>query len=115
MDRALEFFGPKYVAKNITDANRLYTYASFWAGEGKNLESALTAATKVVELSPATPYYWGGLATVHQKLKHYDEAIAAGEKAFELADENQKPHYKSRLDSIKQARQAAGDQPREGK
>jgi len=115
MNRALEFFGPKYVDKNIDDADRLYNYASFWAGEEKNLESALAAATKVVELSPATPYYWGVLAIVHQKMKNYDEAIKAGEKAVELADENRKAYYKSRLDSIKQARQTGGGRPKEGK
>ena len=115
MDSALEFFGPKYVDKNIDDADKLYNYASFWAGEEKNLESALAAAKKAVELSPATPSYWGVLATVHQKMLHYDEAIKAAGKAVELADENRKAYYKSRLDSIKQARQTDGGQSKEGK
>jgi len=115
MDRALELFGPKYVDENITDANKLSSYASFWANEEKNLESALVAARKVVELSPANASYWGVLATVHQKLKNFDEAIIAGEKAVEVADGNRKAFYKNRLDSIKQARQADGVQPKEAK
>ncbi len=115
LDSALEFFGPEFAEKNIDDANRLYSYASFWAGEGKNLKSALAAAKKVVELSPTTPSYWGVLATAHQKMKNYDEAIKAAGKAVELADDNRKAYYKSRLDAITQARQTDGGQPIEGK
>ena len=105
MDKALELFGPKYVEKYQSDANRLYTYASFWAEQEKNLESALAAGKKMVELSPTIPYYWGTLATVHQKMKNYDEAIKTGEKAVEMADENQKAYYKSKLDAIKKAKE----------
>lgn len=115
MDRALELFGPEYVDKNIHDANKLGSYASFWAREEKNLESAGVAARKAVELSPSNPYYWGVLATVHEKVKNYDEAIKAGEKAVEVADDDQKVYYKSRLDSIKQTRQTGGVQPKERK
>ena len=103
-DKALELFGPKYVEKYIGDASRLYSYASFWADQDKNLESALAAAKKSVELAPTTPYYWGTLATVHQKMKNYDDAIKAAEKAMELADENQKSYYKGKLDAIKKAK-----------
>jgi hypothetical protein len=46
MDSALEFFGPKYIDKNIDDVNKLYSYANFWAGEEKNLESALALPGK---------------------------------------------------------------------
>ena len=104
MDKALELFGPKYAEKYSGDANKLYSYASFWADQEKNLESALAAAKKTVELAPTTPYYWGALATVHQKMKNFDEAIKAGEKAVELADENQKSYYKGKLDTIKKAK-----------
>jgi tetratricopeptide (TPR) repeat protein len=100
---------------HVETPNKLSSYASFWAGEEKNLESALAAAGKVVELSPANAYYWGVLATVHQKLKNYDAAISAGEKAVDLAEGNRKAFYKNRLDSTKQARQAGGGQPKQGK
>jgi hypothetical protein len=48
-------------------------------------------------------------------MKNYDEAIKAGGKAVELADENRKAYFRSRLDSIKQARQTDGGQPKGGK
>jgi tetratricopeptide (TPR) repeat protein len=115
LDRALELFGPSYVEKNGGDANKLYTYANFWSGEEKNLESALAAAKKAVELSPATPYYWGTLAGVHHKMKHDDEAITAGEKAVALADENQKAYYKNKLDAIKKSDQKGPGGIKEGK
>lgn len=105
VDKALELFGPKYVDKYIADANRLYSYADFWANQEKNLESALAAAKKAVDLVPTTAYYWSTLASVLQKMKNYDEAIKIGEKAVELADENQKAYYRSRLDTIKKAKE----------
>lgn len=69
----------------------------------------------VAELSPATASYWGVLATVHQKMKNYDEAIKAGGKTVELADENRKAYFRGRLDSITQPRQTDGGQPKGGK
>jgi tetratricopeptide (TPR) repeat protein len=105
-DKAIEFYGPKYIDKFMSDANKLGSYANFWGSQGNNLESALQAAKKAVELAPAVPSGWGSLAIVYQKLKKNDEALKAGEKAVELAPENQKSYYKNRFDSLKKAMEA---------
>jgi tetratricopeptide (TPR) repeat protein len=55
-DKALALFGPAYAMKNEKDANALSSYASFWSGQGKNLDGALAAAKKAVELKPAQYY-----------------------------------------------------------
>jgi tetratricopeptide (TPR) repeat protein len=101
MDKALEFFGPTYAGKNKDDASKLITYAGFWANQGSNLQSALDAAKRSVELSPSLAGAWGALAQVHMKMKKSDEAIKAGEKAVEVAGENQKTYYKNRLEAMK--------------
>lgn len=38
-------------------------------------------------------------------MKNYEDAIKTGEKAVEMADENQKAYYKSKLDAIKKAKE----------
>jgi tetratricopeptide (TPR) repeat protein len=105
-DKAMEFYGPEYIGKFMGDANKLSTYADFWTSQGSNLEGALAAAKKAVELSQGVASNWGILALVYQKMKNYDEAIKAGEKAVELVGENQKTYYKNRLEAIK--KEAAG-------
>jgi tetratricopeptide (TPR) repeat protein len=100
-EKGIEVFGPAYVKENSKDANKLSSYAGFWAGQGYNLEGALAAAKMSVELSPALATVWGNLALTYQKMKKYDEAIKVGEKALELAGENQKSFFKSRLDALK--------------
>jgi tetratricopeptide (TPR) repeat protein len=102
-DKAIEFYGPKYIDKFMSDANKLSSYANFWGGQGNNLESALQAAKKAVDLAPGVPSNWGALAVVHQKMKNNDDAIKAGEKAVELAPENQKTYYKNRLETFKKS------------
>lgn len=100
--KALKIFGPEFAAEHQDDAMELNTYAWFWAGQGKNLESALEAAKKSIELQEAY-YNWDTLATVHQKLKNHEEALKAAEKAYELADEQIKTRYKAKLEQIKKA------------
>jgi tetratricopeptide (TPR) repeat protein len=102
-DKATEFYGPKYIEKFMGDANKLASYANFWGGQGNNLESALQAAKKSVDLAPGVPSNWGALAIVCQKMKKNDDALKAGEKAVELAPENQKMYYKNRLESLKKS------------
>lgn len=82
--KALALYGPDQVKKNWGNAPALYSYASFWSRQGKNLESALEAAKRSVELKPDY-YNCFVLGQVLFKLKRYDEALAAAEKAVELA------------------------------
>jgi len=100
-DKALEVYGPKYVEKYATDANRLMGYSAFWAEQGKNLDGALMAAKKTTELAPTNPRSWNAVAVVYQKLKKLDDAIKMIEKAIEVADENQKSFYKNKLEILK--------------
>jgi tetratricopeptide (TPR) repeat protein len=101
-EKALKLFGPEYAAKHQNDADVLNSYAMFWAQQGKNLESALEAANKSVELQGAY-YNWDSLATVYQKMKKHEKALKAAEKAYELADDQIKARYKAKLEQIKKA------------
>jgi len=103
--KALILFGPAYAKKNAAEANNLYGYARFWASQGKNLNDALAAAKKSVELRPGSYYIWSTLGTVYHKMKNYPEAIKATEKAIELAPDSVKETYKKDLDKIKAAAQ----------
>jgi tetratricopeptide (TPR) repeat protein len=101
-EKALKLFGPDYAAKYQDDANVLNSYAMFWAQQGKNLESALEVSKRSVELQGAY-YNWDTLATVYQKMKKYEDALKAAEKAHELADDQIKARYGAKLQLIKKA------------
>ncbi len=82
-DKALAVYGPDIAKKNWGDQGSLASYASFWNRQGTNLESALAAAKRAVELT--SDYYNNfTLAQVLFKLKNYPEALKAAEKAVEL-------------------------------
>lgn len=82
-DKALGLYGPAYAKKSWGDANTLVSYAAFWNRQGANLDDALAAARRSVELAP--DYYNNfTLAQVLFKMKSYDEALKAAEKAVEL-------------------------------
>jgi tetratricopeptide (TPR) repeat protein len=82
-DKALAVYGPEFLKKNMGDQNVLASYASFWNRQGKNLDSALEAARKSVELT--SDYYNNyTLANILFKMKKYDEALKYAEKAVEL-------------------------------
>jgi len=98
---ALAIFGPAYAQKNGGDDGALYRYASFWVRQGKNLDSALSAAKKSVELKGSSYSYWMGLGSAYEKLKNYPEAIKAAEKAIELAPEAVKENYQKALERLK--------------
>ena len=83
-DKALAFYGPEYAKTNWGDENELSSYAGFWSRQGTNLESALGAARRVVELSSGN-HGNSTLAQVLFKMKNYPEALKAAEKALELA------------------------------
>jgi tetratricopeptide (TPR) repeat protein len=99
-DKALAIFGPTYIKTIDKDANALSSYASFWSNRGKNLESALAAAQKVVELKPTLHHSWATLSGVQEKLGNTAEAVKALEKAMELAPQFA-DNYKKRLEKLK--------------
>jgi hypothetical protein len=83
-DKALAFYGPEYAKANWGDENELSSYTGFWSRQGTNLDSALAAARRVVELSSGD-HGNSYVAQVLFKMKNYPEALAAAEKALELA------------------------------
>ena len=101
-EKALEKFGPEFIKKYDDDASILNSYAWFWANQAKNLESALEVSKKSVALAPSS-YNWDTLSLVYTKLKKYDEALKAAEKAVELSDEQSKIRYQNRIKQIKKA------------
>jgi tetratricopeptide (TPR) repeat protein len=100
-DRALAIFGPEYIKSKTDDPNSLYGYARFWAMQGKNLDSALEAAKKSVELKPGVFFTWSTLSDVQLKLKNYPEALKAAEKAYELAEDYAKKGIQAKIERIK--------------
>ena len=104
-DKALALYGPAYAKKNNSDATSLYSYAGFWARQGKNLDDALAAAKKSIDLLPGAYYLWNTLSLVYEKMGNYPEAIKAKEKAIELGSEAVKETYKKDLERIKAAAQ----------
>jgi len=82
-DKALAVYGPEFAKKYWGDQAALSSYADFWQRQGTNLDSALAAAKKSVELT--SDYYNNYvLGQVLFKLKNYAEALKAAEKAVEL-------------------------------
>lgn len=82
-DKALAIYGPEFAKKNWGDQGSLSSYAGFWNKQGTNLDNALAAAKKSVELT--SDYYNNYvLGQVLFKLKNYIEALKAAEKALEL-------------------------------
>jgi len=108
LDRALDVFGPEYLKKNMENGRAVAAYATFWTGQGKNLDSALEAAKKAVALTPDAYTGWNNLGQVNLKLKKYDDALKAAEKALELAPAQPpqlKENIKKFIDQIKAAAQ----------
>ncbi|MCX7974401.1 MAG: tetratricopeptide repeat protein [Candidatus Aminicenantes bacterium] len=83
-EKALQIFGPEYIKDKMKDPSNLDLYASFWANQKKNLDSALEAAKRLIELSPKNGSYWMTLGSVYRSLENYSEALKAYEKALEL-------------------------------
>jgi tetratricopeptide (TPR) repeat protein len=101
-DKALEVYGPAYVKKYWDKSVNVRSYAGFWTRQGKNLESALGAAKRAIELTPDA-YAWDTLAQTFLKLKRYDEALKAEEKAVALAEGPSAESFKKKIEQIKKA------------
>lgn len=84
-EKALAIYGPAYVTQNEKSGPMLTRYVQFWAQQGTNLDSALAAAKKAVELSAESYGSYTTLSGVYQKMKNYGEALKASEKALSLA------------------------------
>jgi tetratricopeptide (TPR) repeat protein len=100
-DKALAIYGPAFARKSAADGSALYSYAGFWARQGKNLNDALAAAKKATELMPTAYYIWSTLSLVHEKMKNIPEAVKAKEKAIELAPDQVKETYKKDIEKLK--------------
>jgi hypothetical protein len=82
-EKALAVYGPGLAKKNWDDQGTLASYANFWNRQGTNLDDAAAAARRSVELT--SDYYNNYvLGQVLFKLKKFDEALKAAEKAVEL-------------------------------
>ncbi len=104
LEKALAVFGPEFIKEYMDQPGVLSRYASFWANQGENLESALKAAKKSVELYPSDRT-WDTVSLLYTKLKKYSEALKAAENAVELADEGVKARYENRIKQIKKAQE----------
>lgn len=100
-EKAMALYGPGYPARIDKDGVALRIYASYWAERKENLDSALAAARKSVELTP-NAVAWNSLALVLFTMGKNEEALKAEEKAIEL-DGGQNPRYKTMRDRIKAA------------
>ena len=108
-EKALEAFGPEYAGKNRDRTDALYPYAWYWNGQGTNLESALEAIDRVIEIQPGLTYF-DIRAQILLKLKRYDEALKSAGQALALAQESAKRRpgfatkpYEARVQEIKAA------------
>jgi hypothetical protein len=67
-DKAVKVFGDDFVTENFKDAYKLNSYAWFWGNfESANLESALRASKRSVELSNSANH-WDTLSMVYWKM-----------------------------------------------
>ena len=99
--RALEVFGPAYAKTYWTEPGELRAYIYFWTQQGKNLDGALTAGLRTVELRPRAYYHWSALADLYAKMGNQAEALKSAEKAVAFASPATKPAMQKNLDKIK--------------
>lgn len=99
--RALEVFGPTYAKKYWGEPGELRAYIYFWTQQGKNLDGALAAGLRTVEVRPRAYYHWSALADLYAKRGNHAEALKAGGKAVEFASPAAKPAMQKNLEKIK--------------
>ncbi len=102
-DKAIEIYGPAYI-KTQDNPSTLSSYGRFWAGQKKNLDSALEAAKKATTLAdqfPSQSYIWDSLAAVYLAAGKPEEALKAEEKALSLDEGFNTEFYQTQLKKIK--------------
>jgi tetratricopeptide (TPR) repeat protein len=103
-DKALEIYGPAFIKAQVNPL-ALSNYGRFWAGQKKNLDSALEAAKKATTLADQSfnlAYHWDALAAVYLALGRPEEALKAEEKALSLDEGYSTEHYQTQLKKIKE-------------
>jgi tetratricopeptide (TPR) repeat protein len=99
-EKAVKVYGENIVTRfSENSPDMLNDYAMFWVEKGKNLASAETAARKALELKNEH-YIWDTLSLVLWKQGKHEEAIAAEEKALQLAG-GKNEEYETRIKEIK--------------
>jgi len=99
--RALEVFGPAYAKTYWDEPGELRTYIYFWTQQGKNLDGALAAGLRTVELRPRAYYHWTALADLYAKMGKMPEALKAAERAVEFSSAAAKPAMQKKLEALK--------------
>lgn len=101
-ERAMELFGPEFIKKFQDEPYILSNYSRFWATHKKNLESALEAGKKSVEIGNAS-ILWNSLALVYLNMDRLEEALKAEQKALEIDEGYNTSYYETQLKKIKAA------------
>ena len=96
--KALEMFGPAFAKAHGPTLRRSKAMSSFWGTQGKNLDDALAAGRRLVEIKPIGYYGWYALSVVLLARKDYDGALKAAEKTVELADDMFKDYYRKNIE-----------------
>ena len=109
-DKALAVYGEAYIAPHMDDSQMLNGYAWFWALEEKNLDHALAAITRAVELDPQDDNLLDTMSMVQWMMGDHEAAIATEEKALEMTG-GQNTDYQERIQKIREDmnRTATGD------
>ncbi|MFC1564112.1 hypothetical protein ACFL6G_04205 [candidate division KSB1 bacterium] len=89
----------KYIKGNYDNPEKLFAYAFYWADKKKNLNSALEAINRAVEIDKKH-YYYNTLGSVLWKNGSLNEAVNAIEKAIEIYG-GSNPDYSKRIEKIK--------------
>lgn len=100
-DKAVEIYGKDYYEAYIKESNAegLNGFAWFWAVEGENLDNALTAAEKSIEMRDDANT-WDTLSMVYWKIGKLEDAVKAEERALEMVG-GKNEDFEQRIADIK--------------
>jgi len=99
--RALDVFGPAYAKAYWDKPGELRSYIYFWTQQGKNLDGALAAGLRAIELRPRAYYHWTALADLYAKMGKMPQALEAAGKAVEFSSPAAKPAMQKKLEALK--------------
>jgi tetratricopeptide (TPR) repeat protein len=83
------------------DPDLLNDYAWELANYGRRLDYALELASEALERRPDDENFYDTRALIYVLMKKYDLAYADAQKAYELADEEEKKYFQERVDFYK--------------